>query len=1183
MTVLPGVLKVWANARAGLKTLVKDDSGQAALVIITVVIVAAGVTISQTSVLNNRRSLDVSQEQRVNFQKITKAIDAYAAADIGSNGNGDFLLPCPADPADGDGAREPYDGAESTDCNDSGDRSRGIVPWADLGLSEQDVIDSNGNYLTYIVHSTDVEACDGEDSGTDSLNDLNGGLFAYALVAHGGNGAGAYNSSSNGEVNGGSASNFEAANCTTQDTCGGTADQFRSGPPNDTLGTEYFDDIVRAVTFDESFTGECPVINEDQGCECPPNDPTCVCPGGEGPGDAPDVAGGDNGTSDLFANRLAQRNANGGALNAASVDFIDEDGSAGSGDEIVAIRFINNDNFDTAACFNFEPTLPLDGYTIRAYAQVHFELDNSASDTGIGNGLVFGFAGHKYATSGGSGTAGDAVFIDNTTCGGTNSANGFGDDGTNAFDQGIERFGIELDTYDHRPDPGPPATETDIYDPNFNHVAIVLGNVNHEDADAHAEGEGTGIGTGSGDDGPICRSGTTTDGDPASFGTALADRGGVGTGTYADDKEVSSVTAGEACLYNDTDTTWLENGEPFANSLFNRANDVRIEVHGESTNACGAGQILVAAWVYEYTENCGNCDDVTQDFTDDDPHVSMCIDNNDLNAAADDESEDLAAVRLFLSNGFAANGLNIGGDIAVTNLIALADRVDGATKATAGDTDMTIDVTENVVRQYFYDSGIPTGNLTFDQSYVRINQATGGAQTDLFEDNFDDRFDTGISVFSTQGSLFSNLNDGLGVAGVGQSNSTLDTIDPSGGGDFNDFGEFLNVPDRERLTFEFDELYRRFTVNLRNFGEVNNAGYLGSETENVLIRAFNQGTQVGSDLNVDACTENANTTGDAGGMTINHDFGGLFDLIQIIPVPAEASDDEGHTRILVGAVKACGADLPCGFYPQGNDGLVSSGDEYDDASINNTEAECHQIVPWPVTSTGMGASSEVDPDRAGSFIGDTDNASYNTQRTWIDFNLYNVVETVDAEDSDAMDVNILSQAGNIHIQDNSNSAAAGFGVNGAFGSSARIDSDDDAAAGEEEELRFRFNEDWSQAMVRIGFFNDILGAGGGDLEQAVIALYNDDALVESHTVTACTGAIEADTNNNWRKEVLITPSANFDEIRVSANDTTTTATSSNIYVNAVRACDLVSGADCGGVSHGDSSVQPTRFCTETIN
>jgi len=183
-----------------------------------------------------------------------------------------------------------------------------------------------------------------------------------------------------------------------------------------------------------------------------------------------------------------------------------------------------------------------------------------------------------------------------------------------------------------------------------------------------------------------------------------------------------------------------------------------------------------------------------------------------------------------------------------------------------------------------------------------------------------------------------------------------------------------------------------------------------------------------------------------------------------------------------------------------------------------------------------------------------------------------------------MDVNVMSPNGRIQLHRTGGTANGYFGVIGSASNTARLDSDD-ASPSTEEELRFRFNNDWNRAMVRITRFNDLLGAGGGDREVAVIALHNDGSdtpVAGPWTVEACA---LADTNANWRKEIQIDPAVltTFDEIRISANDTTGTSTSSEIGVHGLRACDLTQGTDCGGVAYGDSGTLGTRYCVEVLN
>ena len=169
---------------------VKDDSGVAALVIITVAVVAAGAAISTATLMTSRRGLEVTQSQFGNFEKIQNAIEVFAIQD--TLGNSSFLLPCPADGTLAAGNAHTHTG---TTCDTASGENRGIVPWLTLGLAEEDVIDTNGNYITYIVNGSSVAACSNGNAATDSLTDTNGGTStAYALISHGQNGFGAFNS-----------------------------------------------------------------------------------------------------------------------------------------------------------------------------------------------------------------------------------------------------------------------------------------------------------------------------------------------------------------------------------------------------------------------------------------------------------------------------------------------------------------------------------------------------------------------------------------------------------------------------------------------------------------------------------------------------------------------------------------------------------------------------------------------------------------------------------------------------------------------------------------------------------------------------------------------------------------------------------------------------------------------------
>jgi len=243
----------------GVNTAWREDAGQGALVIVTLVIIAAGVSISQLSLDTSRRELDLELETRANFAKIKAAIELYAIQDTATS-NMDFLLPCPASGTAGNGTARSHNG---NGCNTSTGDNRGVVPWSTLGLAQDEVIDTQGNYITYIVHSAQTRACDGESAATDSLTDANSGSTGYVLVSHGRNGYGAFSGTTNTQINASLASTRERDNCpTATGTCTPSdTDGHRTGPVDDTQGSTFFDDIVREVSFAERLADECPEIN----------------------------------------------------------------------------------------------------------------------------------------------------------------------------------------------------------------------------------------------------------------------------------------------------------------------------------------------------------------------------------------------------------------------------------------------------------------------------------------------------------------------------------------------------------------------------------------------------------------------------------------------------------------------------------------------------------------------------------------------------------------------------------------------------------------------------------------------------------------------------------------------------------------------------------------------------------
>ncbi len=239
-------------------TILKDDSGVA---LIAIAFVLGSIALATTVAIIQRESgiqeeLRDTRSQRTNFDLIKAALEVYALQDYGASGvasGGDlYRLPCPANPADGDGVREAWDSD-----NACGSNNRGIVPWSSIGLSESDVIDGEGNYITYIVHSTDsMEVCDGLTALAGNLDDANATANSkYALISHGTNTFGGFRAVTNAQASAPSSSN-EQANCSVSCGAGTSTNVFRSGPSSNDSST-FFDDVVRGVQLGTKITSYC--------------------------------------------------------------------------------------------------------------------------------------------------------------------------------------------------------------------------------------------------------------------------------------------------------------------------------------------------------------------------------------------------------------------------------------------------------------------------------------------------------------------------------------------------------------------------------------------------------------------------------------------------------------------------------------------------------------------------------------------------------------------------------------------------------------------------------------------------------------------------------------------------------------------------------------------------------------
>ena len=390
----------------------RDDSGQAALVIITIVIVTAGIAASTMSLQNSRRGLEVSKSTRASFDLIRDAIEVDTIQDTA------FLLPCPSDPAGASASLGLEVGNNGTTCT----INRGIVPWRTLGLSASSAVDTNGNYVTYVVDDTNISVCSGENARAGTLDDeITGGStdYSFALISHGENGFGAYKRNSGTQTQL-PVSTEELDNCPNPSTGAGcdpgTNGAFRSGPFNEDDGATEFDDVVRAVRASDTFTTECPVINEDA-------ETTVV-------GDTSITS------TDRSLDTLMVGTSNAPPLQTRAI------GRTTDGDIEQLIFTGSTTNYASAACDFFEVPIRLRDSVVRSYQE--FGMLSDAGNT-RGNGMVLGFVSYDPASYRLSTTNRNYI------CGGTDSAMGFANDPVVAdrLLPNVPRLGIEIDTESH--------------------------------------------------------------------------------------------------------------------------------------------------------------------------------------------------------------------------------------------------------------------------------------------------------------------------------------------------------------------------------------------------------------------------------------------------------------------------------------------------------------------------------------------------------------------------------------------------------------------------------------------------------------------------------------------------------------------------------------------------------------
>lgn len=1075
-----------------------DESGQAALVIITIVIVAAGVAASTLSLQNNRRNLEVTQATRANFDKIVNAIEVYAIRDPS------FLLPCPSDPT---GTLGQQVGNNGTACN----LNRGIVPWTTIGLSQADVLDSQGNYISYIVDENNVSVCNGESPRAGTLNEAPSGVdYTFALISHGTNGFGAYvrNSGAQKLV---PTSALELDNCPnpTGAACNpGTNNEFRSGPFNEPSGANEFDDIVRAVQAADTFTTECPAINEDG--------ETTVVGDTSISSSAREVATTMIGTT------------NDGTLQTRAL-------ATTTDGDITQVGFTGSTgSFASAACDFFESPIRFRDSSVRTYQE--FGMLSDAGNV-RGNGMVLAFVSYDPSTYRLSTT--NRNFI----CGGTDLYMGFADDPVVAdrFLPNVPRLGVEIDTESHYVDTSIalPNTENRDAQGSTDHIAILNSNTDHmgqQLVDNSAHG-----------DGPVCDQQTFDDGD--GLGDMLV-------GCDSVELEVGANT-----------------GNPVQED-FHRLR-VEMHYETDTGGLCsGLGLVsdyaYVAYWLYtndgtssglpSCPENPGTCSDLTQDYAET-PTGEFCI---PWSADAGDEF-----VRFGLTTGAAAVGGAGRDEIRIQKIGVGTERSIAATFPLAGLTAKSGEIYNTIAGQEWETlvNGLPAnlGRLL----------STDLNNTENTESGIVDLPTQGAKLVSSHGTItlnYRNTNDGteeelwdgegIGVIGVGNTDNNSisnfwEQTDPGPPAT----GVYLDTDKREALTVEFDERYSRITFNLGEFSDFTipdgTDGVVGDQTvyERVLVRAYDS-TSGTPDTPVHEETINACTTNTNNGhhMTVSLDLTlSPADKITFIPVPEPfpfsltSGENQYGTEFWLRGIQGCGGNASCGLLID-TDCFV-----YDGAAANTFPS----TYTYGSLGAGTGSTADITIENvqtaagiiAGGVAGsDALRFEGNGETPWLHI----------SEPGSNIEVDIYGNGIDVFLDQNNNGgqeAREGFSIdNGTIAHNLG------------EEIQFLFHHTWERFAISMGRFGRVGGNGANLRVDAV----NVQGFRNGSPVTAVTNIAACHTdfgdgvvsnNNNGSKDFELNFQQAVDQVVITPTETTPQSTSSSqVVVRGIKACD--SGTPC---------------------
>ncbi len=1197
MKIFKGLLRKFLSS-----PLVRDESGVALVALVFVLGSAA--LVGTTAVLRNEISIQaelrVQQGQKAKFEKVQNAIEVFALRDFdtptGTAGSGGALyrLPCPAGATAGNGQATDWNGDDECAMN------RGVVPWSTVGLSEQDVIDERGNYLTYIVHTEPMQACNGVNPRTGSLDDLNSATnYFYSLISHGVNGFGGFNSMTLTE-NAAPSSDEEIDNCqNTACASGATANEYRSGPTSDDLAN-YFDDIVRSVELSENFTENCMDLFS------PPDDETAF----------------------TFAMSVGQvernvtRTSNDDPNFTARVQTATDDGGTAEDetDDTIVLSFNGSDgSIPTSACAWFEPPVPIQGHSVRILTEFAAEKDDAVD--GKGNGVVFAFMSYDpdadVADPDPDLEDGSGYVLSDLICGGTDWSMGYADEQNASVmptDRDIDlpdvpRVGVEIDTEAHGDsfagEPDTDGTDNANQDPTtnpngnaWNHIAIIGANNDHEgndQSDTGDEDDETIKG-----DGPVCIN-------------DLA--GSHGTGNHLYDTGEGNLAALQGCFPGDNTT---EDGDEVG--IFEVGEDdtpadddyhqLRIDlIYGGGT--CGVNEVNVSYWLFLNPDGATvpDCASATQDYADltqnyttgngeDAAKTDICIPwTGDFN----DEF-----MRFGFTSGRGAGGQATRDDLRVRRFDFRTIATVAAPAGTTADSDDQTREVHNVnvvdeVAAIVYPNVVSTNVLDTMMGLIDMNPRTlvpndfTGSQGD----------ETGIRLVGRNGVFNVRLNntdatpdplsdnEGIGLRGVGDEDTNEfdmhwllvdSTPDP-------DESVYLNedTPEgREAIDIRFysdddsstsvTTAYERVSINLGQFGErdVTQVGEPNRDEE-MRYRAFLGGSLVQEGV-INSCNVDTGNDPDRS-MFLSLDFSGnLIDQIILVPDFIEPSpdltqypEDEYGSTFFIRGIKACGSNRACGLTAHNDcvqyNGSYPYGGLGDPTTVFTDEG-----------STGVSGLITIDNIQAHfNALYSADLISVNNSSRTIWQTLVGHFEFGNNDDGPVF-VDIIADPLNIEvtggtaralrIEEDGDVQDEGFGVEENVNSGNG--GPDDISLDDSEAIEFRFHNTWQDILLSAGRF----GMASNQLEQMTVEGFLNGSSVSSDTVQSC--ETNNGTNNSAASNLIIEFPSAIDTIRLTPLVRDGGTASSTFRVHGIRACiDAV----CGQVDFG--TIQGDATCTGT--